>query len=187
MTRHVVKCAEEHDAPGEQEAIVQLRVDAAGDPRYWLHLEARSTASLQQLDSLLRRVWLECCGHMSAFRVGESELAMRARVGSVFNRKGLAFSYEYDFGSTTELKGQVLGVREGCLGRAATRLLARNDALAWRCDECDRSAVIVCPFCIHGDSCVFCAAHARTHPCAGEEAYLPVVNSPRMGICAYAG
>jgi hypothetical protein len=187
MTRHVVRCAAEHDTPGEREAIVQLRVDAAGDPRYWLHLEARSTASLQQLDSLLRRVWLECCGHMSAFRLRESELAMRTKVGSVFDCRGLAFSYEYDFGSTTELKGQVLAVREGSLGRAPSRLLARNDPLAWACDECDCSAVIVCPFCIHEGSCLFCEVHARTHPCAGEEAYLPVVNSPRMGICAYAG
>ena len=37
-------------------------------PEYWLHVEGRETASLQQLDSLLRRVWLECCGHMSALR-----------------------------------------------------------------------------------------------------------------------
>jgi hypothetical protein len=31
-----------------------------------------------------------------------------------------------------------------------------------------------------------CAAHESTHPCE-DEAFLPVVNSPRMGVCGYAG
>ena len=187
MTRHVATCAADHDASGAPETIVQLRIDADGDPRYWLHLEARSSSPLRQLDSLLRRIWLECCGHMSAFRAGASELAMRTSVGSAFPRKGTAFSYEYDFGSTTALKGQVLGTRAGYLGRTPVRLLARNDALDWRCADCSRPAVIVCPFCIHDDDCLFCDAHAQEHPCAEEEVYLPVVNSPRMGVCGYVG
>ena len=187
MQRHVARCASEHDASGAPETIVQLGIDADDHPRYWLHIEARASASLRQLDSLLRRTWLECCGHMSAFRAGASELAMGTKIGSAFPRKGVAFSYEYDFGSTTALKGQVVGMREGCLGRAPVRLLARNDLLEWRCANCSRAAVIVCPFCIHEDDCLFCEAHAQDHPCAQEEVYLPIVNSPRMGVCGYVG
>ena len=187
MTRHVATCAADHDSSGTEESIVQFRIDAAGDPRYWLHVEARSEAPFQQLDSLLRHVWLECCGHMSAFRIGDSELSMHAKIGSGLHRKGLVFTYEYDFGSTTTLTGHVLGTRKGRFGRAAVRLLARNDAPAWRCEECSQPATTVCPFCIHDGSYLFCEAHARKHPCAEEEVYLPVVNSPRMGICGYVG
>ena len=187
MTRHVAQCAPEHDASGGQETIVQLRIDADGDPRYWLYVEARASASLQQLDSLIRRTWLECCGHLSAFWAGRSELAMGTEMGSAFPRKRVTFSYEYDFGSTTALKGHVVGTRNGCLGRAAVRLLARNDPFDWRCANCSRPAVIVCPFCIPEDDCLFCEAHAQEHPCAEEEVYLPVVNSPRMGVCGYVG
>jgi hypothetical protein len=187
MTRHVAGCAPEHDESGAREQLVQLKFDADGDPRYWLHLEARANATLKQLDSLLRRTWLECCGHMSAFRAGPSELSMGAKIGSAFSRKGSRFSYEYDFGSTTALVGQVVGTREGCPGRAPVRLLARNNPLDWHCASCSHAAVIVCPFCIYEDDCLFCETHAQNHSCADEEAYLPVVNSPRMGVCGYVG
>jgi hypothetical protein len=187
MTRHIATCASSHDFAGLEQSIVQIRIDAAGEPRYWLHVEARSDASLEQLDSLLRRVWLECCGHMSAFRVGQRELPKRAKIGLTLRRKGLEFTYEYDFGSTTTLTGHVVGFRNGCLGRAATRLLARNDAPEWTCEECSRPAAIVCPFCVSSGPCLFCEAHAQEHPCAEEEVYLPVVNSPRMGVCGYVG
>ena len=35
-----------------------------------LSFEIKSEASLRQLDTFLRRIWLECCGHMSAFHIG---------------------------------------------------------------------------------------------------------------------
>jgi hypothetical protein len=187
MPQHIVRCAPEHDAVGTPEPIFQLRIEAEGDPRYWLHLEARTSATLKQLDLLLRRTWLECCGHMSAFRTRTSELPMSTTAGSAFRRKGSRFAYEYDFGSTTSLTGQALRTRQGCLGRAPVRLLARNDALDWRCASCSRPAVIVCPFCIYEADCLFCETHAQEHPCSDEEVYLPVVNSPRMGICGYVG
>jgi hypothetical protein len=187
MTRHIVTCVPEHDAGGRPDTVVQLRVDADGDPRYWLHLEARASAPLRQLDALLRRIWLECCGHLSAFRVGSSEAAMETAIGSAFLRKGTVFSYEYDFGSTTALTGQVLGMRQGRLGRPAVRLLARNDPLVWRCSGCSCAAVIVCPLCVHEGDWLFCEAHAEEHRCAEEEVYFPVVSSPRMGVCGYVG
>ncbi len=187
MGRHLTTCAGEHDSVGARRTIVQFRIDAAGEPRYWLHVEARSDAPLNELDSLLRHVWLECCGHMSAFRVGREELPVSARIGSTFERKGRTFSYEYDFGSTTRLTGQVLGIRQGCLGGATVRLLARNNPLEWKCAECPRPATIICPFCLYGGPSLFCEEHAQKHSCASEEAYLPVVNSPRMGVCGYAG
>jgi hypothetical protein len=188
MEAHVAECAPEHDASGAAERIVRVRVEARGAPRYWLLLEARGSATLKHLDALLRETWLECCGHMSAFSIGSSELPMGSKIGSALPRRRRGeFDYEYDFGSTTALRGQVLGSREGCLGRAPVRLLARNDALQWQCSDCARAAVIICPICIHEGDCLFCEAHAEKHSCSDEEVYLPVVNSPRMGVCGYVG
>lgn len=187
LLHHLVACASNHDAQGPTESLIQLRFAAVGDRRYWLHLEARAQTTLERVDSLLRHVWLECCGHLSAFRIGRDELGMGRKVGKTFSRKGLSFDYEYDFGSTTALKGKVTGTREGCLGRPAVRLLAQNDPLRWSCAECAAAATVICPFCLYEGRCLFCEEHAARHEHVDEEAYLPVVNSPRMGVCGYTG
>jgi hypothetical protein len=187
MLRHLATCAPAHDPKGPRQRLVHLRFEAAGDSRYWIHVEARGDATLRHVDSLLRHVWLECCGHMSAFLLGRGEAKMGSKVASVFGSKGLEFGHDYDFGSTTSLKGQVLGTRDGSLGREAARLLARNDPLVWQCAECAAPATIICPFCLDTDACLFCDTHSQKHPCAKEEVYLPVVNSPRMGVCGYTG
>jgi hypothetical protein len=186
MARHLAACAPKHDRGSRAKPVVQLHIEADGAPEYWLYVEGRNPSPLEELDDLLRHVWLECCGHMSAFRRGRVELSMRAALGSL-PRRGIGFQYEYDFGSTTALRGKVLGYREGSLGRNAVRLLARNTPPKLTCASCDSPATLVCPFCI---GCyLFCKIHARRHPCAREDenVFLPAVNSPRMGVCGYTG
>ncbi len=185
MSRHLERCVPVHGAQGKPGELVLLLFEAAGDPRYWIHVEARADAGLKQVDNLLRDVWLECCGHMSGFYVGREELDMRFKIGEVFRSKSLKFRHEYDFGSTTTLDGRVLGTREGSIGCAPVRLLARNDPPSWTCKKCKEPATVMCPLC--SDAELFCNAHASSHRHAREEAYLPVVNSPRMGVCGYTG
>lgn len=36
---------------------------------YWLGVEAKASARLRHLDQFLRRIWLECCGHLSKFEI----------------------------------------------------------------------------------------------------------------------
>jgi len=74
MTAHVGACAAAHDEAGAPQPLVVLRFGPTGERRYWLIVEARADAQLAGVDALLRDVWLECCGHMSAFRVGRREL-----------------------------------------------------------------------------------------------------------------
>jgi len=102
-------------------------------------------------------------------------------------RKGRAFEYEYDFGSTTALRGKVFGYREGSLGRNVVRVLARNTPLELTCASCGAPARLVCPFCIGTGPSLFCKTHAPQHPCAEEDVFMPTVNSPRMGVCGYTG
>lgn len=58
------------------------------------------------------------------------EHGMKTKLGVVL-APGLTFAHEYDFGSTTYLKLEVAGEREGRIGPDPLRLLARNDAPKW--------------------------------------------------------
>jgi hypothetical protein len=187
MTKHFAECAPAHDAAGKTVRLVQLRFEAPIDPRYWLYIEAAAATALDRVDALLRATWLECCGHMSAFYVGQAQPNNGSKIGDVLGSRGARFRYEYDFGSTTLLDGLVVGVRDGSPGRVAARLLARNDPLVWPCQDCGAVATTVCPFCVDDGGGFFCEAHAGKHPHAEEEVYLPVVNSPGMGVCGYTG
>ena len=124
---------------------------------------------------------------MSAFHVGTHKLSMTTAAAIAFAAAGTRLEYEYDFGSTTALIGELVGNRLGSIGRASVRLLARNEPLAWPCGECKAPATAICPYCIDTGDGLFCDAHADSHEHAGEEVYLPVVNSPRMGVCGYTG
>lgn len=163
MIGHAAACVATHDAAGAPEALVVLRVAAVCEWRYWLLLEAKATAPLRHVDTLLRQLWLECCGHMSAFRVGRSQVALTRAVASAFPGAGVTLDYEYDFGSTTALTVERIGERRGALGRAAVRVLARNDAIVWTCANCASPASVLCPFCFDSDAVLFCDIHADLH------------------------
>ena len=120
------------------------------------------------------------------FDLGRVERSMAARVSSVLTG-GQRFSYEYDFGSTTYLVLKVLGTRHGTAGKAAVRLLARNDPPVWPCAVCAKAASVICPFCADEGNPFSCPEHIKEHACEEGEAFLPVVNSPRMGVCGYTG
>jgi len=187
MMAHLETCVAAHDEVGQPQSLVVLRFGPVGAPRYWLMIEAKADAQLGHVDALLRQLWLECCGHRSAFRVGRRELAMTTVAAIAFARAASKVDYEYDFGSTTALTGELVGKRHGSIGRESVRLLARNEPILWLCGECKALATVVCPYCIDSDDGVFCDAHADVHEHADEEVYLPVVNSPRMGVCGYTG
>ncbi len=124
---------------------------------------------------------------MSAFWVRGGQPAMRTRLGMALSTKGLNFRYEYDFGSTTSLTGRVVAFRQGSISRRAVRLLARNALPKLKCSSCSAPGELVCPFCSHAGLSLFCKTHAPAHPCAEDDAFLPVVNSPRTGVCDYSG
>ena len=51
-----------------QPILIQVRSE---ELRHWMVLVVQPTTSLRQLDQFLRRQWLECCGHMSYFEIGD--------------------------------------------------------------------------------------------------------------------
>jgi hypothetical protein len=167
-----------------------------GSDVHWLHVEVSANASLQDLDEFLRDTWVECCGHLSQFTINDvnytvspdytwfpEDRHMDVELGEVLYPK-LEFSYEYDFGSTTYLELRVAGEREGALpGDDVVHVMARNQLPDYRCEECCEPATVICVFCNYTLLCDECL---EKHEC-GEEGVLPVVNSPRIGVCGYTG
>jgi hypothetical protein len=113
------------------------------------------------------------------------EKSMRVRLDKVLSPGQTCF-YEYDFGTTTDLRLKVVSERQAATKGNAIQALARNVPPVILCEECGKPATEVCSQCIFDDKGWLCDDCAMEHEC-GEEMLLPVVNSPRVGMCAYTG
>lgn len=195
MSRHLKNCHRSSEAPGAQAFHIFAGQKYAKE--YWLHLGLLVGSPLSTLDGFLRDLWLECCGHMSAFTIngvtysdspkdGFGDRSTHIRADRVLH-PGLDFTYEYDFGSTTALTLKVIAVRE-CDPKPGVQLLARNDPPQIFCGKCNagKLATQVCSECGYEAYGWLCDECAETHGC-GTEMLLPVVNSPRVGVCGYTG
>lgn len=199
MARHEAECEALHPpaTKGKESPRYTLVVEAPGMPEYWLHVEVGSATTLREIDRLLRDTWMECCGHLSAFTIAgvrfastpdtsgwgmETERSMGAKVSALMDVP--SWGYEYDYGTTTKLRLRPSGMRLG--SARGVRLLARNLPPPLRCVTCGEPATRVCSVCRWEDNGLFCAKHAKKHPCS-EDHLLPVVNSPRAGMCGYTG
>jgi hypothetical protein len=193
MTRHLQSCLPEHleaglqKMKGKPQSLFLVLVQGAYSPEYWMHLKISGNATLKDLDHFLRDIWLECCGHMSVFREGKNELEMGSKLIDVL-RPGVEMTHEYDFGDTTESLVRAIARYEGPMrAERPVDILARNDPPRIPCNECGQvPAVEICMECQWEGSGWLCESCARKHEC-DEEMRLPVVNSPRTGVCGYTG
>ncbi len=180
--------------------LFHVLVEGRYAPMYWMHLEMPVTTTLADLDLFLRGEWLECCWHLSAFTIGADSYVSvvdkdwgmddksmdEVQLGKILS-VGDQFIHEYDFGSTTELKLKVVAERKGKLVKVegeSIRILAQNDEPDIKCDNCGELATQVCTECLYEDGGWLCDKCAEEHEC-DEEMFLPVVNSPRVGVCGY--
>ena len=185
MAAHLRKCLPREGGVPTVEALL-IRVQAPGTPLYWMDCAARVDANLKHLDTLLRRTWLECCGHLSEFSVGTGRrIGMSVAIEKALTIAGNRLGYEYDMGSTTALVVSELGPVAAALGKPI-RVVARNEPPVWACDACGAPATEICTQCQYDERGFCCGKHATKHAC-GADMLLPVVNSPRMGVCGYTG
>jgi hypothetical protein len=200
MTRHLEACIEKKsEIDGKAVRMFHLVIEGTYLPMYWLHVDIPGAMTLRHLDAFLRGIWLECCGHLSAFTIdgqrysvqptgsayaGMREKNMQQKIYRVL-AQGVAFKHEYDYGSTTELSLRVADIRERRVKSPDILLLARNEPPELPCTKCGKPATqilssgwgpaeedLFCDTCIDPDE---------------EEGLLPVVNSPRAGVCGYSG
>lgn len=228
INRHLKKHLD--DKTQEQKPGQSFLVKVEPNPKwgtspYFLSLWIDGKTTMDEIDGFLRAIWLECCGHMSAFRIPQPrrmfgggmfdyfdamelleqgktkqyEKMMEEIRGEVpMSRKaekalyeGLKVEYEYDFGSTTALLMTIVAEYPVKADDKIT-LLSRNEPLELFCQVCRKEpATVMCIVHDWGEDDMFCDNCAKKHAktCGDFEDYaaMPVVNSPRMGVCAYDG
>ena len=101
-------------------------------------------------------------------------------------RPGVVFTHQYDFGSTTHLALRVAGEHTAPALPGGLKLLARNKPPAVPCSVCAKPATQLCRQCGEEGPGGLCDACAGEHDC-GEEMLVPLINSPRAGVCGYSG
>jgi Zn finger protein HypA/HybF involved in hydrogenase expression len=314
MTQHLKFCKQraaiiksENSTETQKTRLFHIVVEGRYLPVYWMHLEMPANSTLYELDSFLRAIWLECCDHLSEFRIGKVsysmqpedmmwaledptantdaeddeedidedeeepgitelspaeiqslppfEVALRlseilqqefqanladlsptefqtkftdliaTRFGgslppetmaqlsklSVFIQPllidlvnaeqdmdveigkelkvGQKIFHVYDFGSSTELALKVAAEREGVASKDddAIEIMARNNPPEIRCRECGKPATKVASGYYNVEDGALCNACANTSLKEYEDMFLPIVNSPRVGVCGYTG
>jgi len=324
MTQHLKHCKERAvaiaagvgDGAKQKRRLFHILAEGRYNPQYWMHLEIPAPELLFTLDRFLRDVWVECCGHLSAFEIGgisysdepedfsfeivgaevqgeedevvedededededeeeyedlsPEELAeeigkfldeeppemrnmipgelqvelrkprsrddlvafLKERLNSMPKRislftsenveeqrslyfqkstlkflldmaedrsldvplekvlkVGQKFTYEYDFGSTTELNLRVLSERDGVVREGEeddpVTILAINVPPVILCKVCGKPATKVAGGYYNVEENAYCNKCARRSEDA--DMMLPVVNSPRVGVCGYTG
>ena len=105
---------------------------------------------------------------------------------------GQKFSYEYDFGSSTDLTLKVLAEREGAIHNEdeeedTIEILARNIELVMVCKVCGKPAKFVVGGYFDVEDNAFCSKKCVKKIGEDADMLLPVVNSPRVGVCGYTG
>lgn len=133
-----------------------------GSKDYCLYIAIDIDLTLKNLDDFLRNIWLECCGHLSSFTID---------------------GVNYDFGSTTTLKLEVIDEYVAGENHSQIEILARNEEIQNFCSNCNKKA----EYFDYEEEKFFC------EDCIDEDEdddmlYVPeYTNSPRDGVCGYEG
>ncbi len=128
--------------------------------------------------------------------------SMDVELGTVMDQHTIEeFSYVYDWGSSTNLTLSVVDTGSWELSRIRSEseedlstgydgvsLLTRNEQPDRECTTCGEQAKQICQECLvrRGPDALYCEACAHEHDCEHPR-FLPVVNSPRSGVCGYRG
>ncbi|HEY2811206.1 MAG TPA: hypothetical protein VGJ00_07470 [Rhabdochlamydiaceae bacterium] len=197
-TTHLLKCTASSPVlsqPSTEGFLV--RASDAGQPNlYWMYIAIPKDLSLGKLDQFLRNIWLECCGHLSEFTIGNRRYMSHTESGnpsqSMKNKMdqilspGMILDYVYDMGSSTELELEVIDKLSTCPQKEIA-LLMRNDPPPFFCTSCKKPPEVICSMC--GETT--CADCSEDHSCAVDEGdtymLMSLVNSPRSGVCGYEG
>lgn len=188
---HITKCLNQDKEELPNAFLIKVQWPHK-NPIYWLYLSVPFKSELEDLDSFLREFWLECCGHLSQFTIDHERYSSNFQLNSGFDESsmsipseevfmpGLKFTHEYDFGSTIELLLEVVGLIKS-VGSKEIDIIVQNQEPEFKCASCGKKAEMISG----SEGECFCKA------CVDEEDdelyLLPLVNSPRTGVCGYVG
>ena len=131
MGRHLSECASNR-AGAADEKVVLLSVHSVGD--HWLFVEMDVLSTLYDLDMFLRKVWLECCAHLSSFswaEGGASIFPMDTPIALALERYDGLY-HTYDMGEPTYAYVRAVALRAGPLRQEDTQEDEGTDVVALR-------------------------------------------------------
>lgn len=163
--------------------IISLK--ALYESNYCIYVSIDANLQLKHLDQFIRDIWVECCGHLSAFIIEEEyynsdDGEMDMSIDDIL-MEGEKFGYDYDFGSTTELILEVVDIIEVSKTFSQIEIIARNHDVKNKCEKCGKEAHFfdhsgeeyLCKNCVDEDN--------------DEVEEFEYSNSPRDGVCGYYG
>lgn len=164
---------------------------------HWLVIKAHPNLLLSEIDGMLRRGWLECCGHLSEFSIRDrgryKNFSKDAALSDIFSEYK-KIDYIYDFGSSTNLELELLDTVE-MPNDGNLVLYLQNKPFDGKCVKCKtKQATKMCIDCMYDDDhCLYCEqcvyehGHLPDNSDYGFDEAMDLVNSPRTGTCAYMG
>lgn len=191
IKRHMKSCSEMKKSIQEQSAtdkkqrnqfIISIKPKYAGN-EYCIYLSIDGTLGLIYIDKFIRDIWVECCGHLSGFKIRGSfyqDHSMNTKLNNILNIDE-KFEYEYDFGSTTHLILEVVDIIQVPSSFSQIEIIARNYEINHECEICGAEAKYFnygkdeweCKNCIDKDDDMI--------------SEFDYCNSPRDGVCCYEG
>ncbi len=195
--QHILNCSLKSSTPTQQESGHLVLIAWTFQPHmYWMFVTLPKTASLSLLDAFLRMEWLECCGHLSRFTIGDKgymsqtecgnpSQCMKKQIGQLLPY-GSICDYVYDMGSSTRLTIKNITEIPFC-SQKKVEILVQNEPPKFSCEFCKKEPDNICAIC--GET--VCSSCSSQHSCVVDEGddyvLLPLVNSPRTGVCGYTG
>lgn len=214
MPKHLQSCKKRMEVcenSKKMSAYYELMLYGTYNKGYWLIIQIKENATLECLDQFIRDIWVECCGHLSAFDIegvryeqipdndflwGKPAEDMSHKLKEVLE-VGMEIGYEYDFGSTTELTIKVVDFYKAPEQKENVTILSRNNPIQFTCSVCGKNpAVWIDPIKMYNEDPFWCEECLEKYENGEldeeieveESGYLlPVTNSPRMGVCGYEG
>ncbi|AWK50586.1 nucleic acid-binding protein [Clostridium beijerinckii] len=191
IKRHMKNCSEMKksiyekridDKEQRNQFIIAIKPKYAGN-EYCIYLSMDGTLGLVHIDQFIRDIWVECCGHLSGFKIRNKfyqDNQMNTQLNDILNIDE-KFEYEYDFGSTTCLVLDVVNIIEVPSSFSQIEIIARNHEIKHVCKICGAEAKYFnyekdewgCENCIDGDNDIIME--------------FDYCNSPRDGVCGYEG
>ena len=184
MSKHLGQHLQDQSDSAAKNIAYHIKIECG---EMFLHVLIKGDATFKTLDAFLRSIWLECCGHLSEF----DGASMSAKFKDTA-RLGGKHLYVYDMGSSTQLEITIMGVYDIPM-KDKIELLSRNEPLKIICTNCSKQpAVSICITHIQdSENYFFCEVCAKKHEQECDDfsdyANMPIVNSPRMGVCGYTG
>lgn len=190
---HITKCLNQVIGNSPNAFLVKVQWPHK-NPIYWLYLSVPFKSELEDIDLFLRKIWLECCYHMSQFTINHKRYSSDSESNPILGIEefpstirsekilvpGLKFTHEYDFGSTTELLLEVVGLIKA-VDSKEIKIIIQNQEPEFKCVSCGNKAEMISS--TEGD----CYCESCVEEDDDELYLLPLVNSPRTGVCGYVG